>query len=61
MLQADERGYFDGFGGMFVPEILVPTIQELNANFDQIKADPSFWQEFENILATYHLSQRAEK
>ncbi len=47
------RGYFSDFGGAFVPEILSATFDELEAAFDAAKADPSFWQEYEDIMSTY--------
>lgn len=47
------RGYFGDFGGAFLPEILVATFDELSCAFDQARADPSFWTEFEQLLGTY--------
>ncbi len=29
-LEADDLGFFGEFGGQYVPETLMPTIQELN-------------------------------
>ena len=48
-----DRGYFSGFGGAFVPEILSATFDELEAAFDAAKADPAFWQEYVDIMSTY--------
>ena len=31
----DMRGHFDAFGGRFVPEALIPALQELYAEFDR--------------------------
>ncbi|MEZ5534261.1 MAG: tryptophan synthase subunit beta [Thiolinea sp.] len=47
------RGYFNQFGGAFIPEILVPTFDELEAAYLQAKADPAFWQEYEQLMSTY--------
>lgn len=47
------RGYFGQFGGAFVPEILMATFDELVDAFDSARADPSFWLEFEQLMATY--------
>jgi len=47
------RGYFDQFGGAFIPEILVATFDELESAFEEIKADPSFWQEYVELMSTY--------
>jgi len=47
------RGYFDIFGGAYVPEILAATFDELEAAFDEIKNDPAFWGEYERLMSTY--------
>ena len=47
------RGYFGEFGGAFLPEILVATFDELESAFDGVRADPSFWNEYEQIMRTY--------
>jgi len=48
-----DRGYFDGFGGAFIPEILVATFDELERAFDEARADPAFWAEYEQLMRTY--------
>jgi tryptophan synthase beta chain len=48
-----KRGYFGNFGGAFLPEILVPTFDELEAAFDSARHDPSFWREYESLMQTY--------
>ncbi|KPJ77554.1 MAG: tryptophan synthase subunit beta [Deltaproteobacteria bacterium SG8_13] len=49
----DDRGYHNGFGGAFLPEILVATFDQLDAVFRQARNDPEFWQTYENIMASY--------
>lgn len=49
----DQRGYFGKFGGKFVPEILVPAINELEAAFHTFKDDPEFLQDYHHLLQTY--------
>ena len=49
----DSRGYYDGFGGAFLPEILVSTFDELSEAFQTVKNDPDFWQEYQDIMSTY--------
>lgn len=49
----DNRGYYDGFGGAFIPEILVATFDELVAAYQEAKADPGFWREYEKIMSDY--------
>jgi tryptophan synthase beta chain len=46
-------GYFQGFGGAYVPEILHPTFEELNLAFQAARSDPSFWAEYEELMSTY--------
>jgi tryptophan synthase beta chain len=48
-----DRGYYAGFGGAYLPEILVATFDELIDTFRQAKADPAFWQEYVDIMSTY--------
>jgi tryptophan synthase beta chain len=45
--------YYGDFGGAFIPEILVSTFEQLVAAFDDAKADPDFWIEYENLMSTY--------
>jgi tryptophan synthase beta chain len=47
------RGYYGPFGGAFIPEILVATFDELVEAFEKAKNDPSFWQEYLEIMSTY--------
>ena len=45
----DNRGYFGDYGGRFVPETLVPALDELTAAYTEAKADAAFWAEFESL------------
>jgi len=47
------RGYYDGFGGAFLPEILVATFDDLEDKFIKAKNDPFFWKEYTDIMSTY--------
>jgi len=48
-----DRGYYEGFGGAYLPEILVTTFDELDETFQKAKDDPVFWQEYVDIMSTY--------
>ena len=48
-----DRGYYAGFGGAYLPEILVATFDELVETFQKAKADPAFWQEYADLMSTY--------
>ncbi|MDO8683654.1 MAG: pyridoxal-phosphate dependent enzyme, partial [Armatimonadota bacterium] len=49
----DERGHFGRFGGRFVPETLIPALDELSAEYEKAKADPQFRVELEYYLKQY--------
>ena len=49
----DNRGYFGDYGGRFVPETLVPALDELAAAYKEAKADATFWAEFETLSRDY--------
>ena len=50
---AGREGYFGEYGGVFLPEILHGTIQELQQCFRVCKNDESFWSEYMEILKNY--------
>ena len=45
--------YFGEFGGMYVPEILVPVLKQLERAFVEAKDDPEFQREFQDLLKNY--------
>lgn len=47
------RGYYSGFGGAFLPEVLVATFDQLYETFQTAKNDPEFWQEFSSLMSSY--------
>ncbi len=47
------RGYYDQFGGAYLPEILIATFDKLVKAFEEAKRDPSFWPEYSDILSSY--------
>ncbi|MFD1831951.1 MULTISPECIES: tryptophan synthase subunit beta [Streptomyces] len=47
------EGYFGAFGGKFIPEALVAAVDEVAAEYDKAKADPSFAAELEDLLVHY--------
>ncbi len=47
------RRYYGQFGGAYLPEILVATFDELVKAFEAAKNDPSFWQEYEQVMSSY--------
>ncbi|MBU1026178.1 MAG: tryptophan synthase subunit beta [Candidatus Margulisbacteria bacterium] len=49
----DKTGHFGQFGGRFVPETLVPPLEELTEAYLAIKSDPEFKNELEYYLEHY--------
>jgi len=47
------RGRFGTFGGQFVPETLVPALDELEHAYAEVASDPSFVAEFHALLKDY--------
>jgi len=49
----DEKGFYGRFGGAYVPEMLYPNVKELQDNYLEILRDPSFQQQFDQLLRDY--------
>ena len=49
----DEHGKFGPYGGQFVPETLMPALEELIKAYDEARNDPAFMAEFTYLLRTY--------
>lgn len=48
-----DKGYFGAFGGAFVPELLVPSLRELEQAIDEIMPREDFRRELELLLSEY--------
>jgi tryptophan synthase beta chain len=53
MMLPDERGYFGAYGGQFVPETLMPVLDELSKAYKEAKTSKSFWSEFNSLSRDY--------
>jgi len=49
----DNKGYFGDFGGMFVPELLIPALKNLEDIYNNLKDDPKFQSDIKNLLTHY--------
>ncbi|MCA9931250.1 MAG: tryptophan synthase subunit beta [Anaerolineales bacterium] len=49
----DAYGKFGPYGGQFVPETLMPAVEQLIQAYDEAKNDAAFMAEFEHLLRTY--------
>ena len=47
------RGYFGSYGGVFVPETLMPAIAELEEAYFEARQDPAFNARFEQLCREY--------
>jgi tryptophan synthase beta chain len=50
---AGDRGLYRGYGGRYVPETLIPALEELEAGWRAALADESFARELNELLANY--------
>ncbi|MGH3022907.1 MAG: tryptophan synthase subunit beta [Gaiellaceae bacterium] len=48
-----ERGSFGAYGGRYVPETLVPALDELERGWTEIRDDPTFLSELAHLQETY--------
>jgi len=51
--QPDKRGHFEEFGGKYVPETLIPAINELEQLYSEVKHDNTFQAELSSLLKHY--------
>ena len=51
--QVNQKGYYGPFGGAYIPEMLYPNVEELQQQYLSIIEDPSFKEEFEQLLRDY--------
>jgi tryptophan synthase beta chain len=51
--QPDARGRFGSFGGRYVPEVLIPALDELTVAWSELRDDPSFRGELDALLTDY--------
>ena len=49
----DKKGRFGRFGGQYVPEIVMPALNELEGAYLKYKDDPEFKEEFSSYLREY--------
>lgn len=47
------KGYFGPYGGQYVPEILMPALEELEKAYEEVSRDEAFWAEYRKLLKDY--------
>ncbi|WP_404800652.1 tryptophan synthase subunit beta [Anaeromyxobacter paludicola] len=53
MARPDAAGHFGPYGGRYVPETLVPALDELTAAWEEARRDPVFQAELQELLTRY--------
>ena len=51
--QVNEKGFYGDFGGAFIPEMLVPNVENLKHKYLTIMSDKDFKREFESLLRDF--------
>jgi tryptophan synthase beta chain len=51
--QPDHGGHFGTYGGRYAPEVLMSPLEEIEQAYADAQKDPSFHEEFQELLATY--------
>jgi len=49
----DKKGYFGDYGGQFVPETLMPVLDELTSAYEKLRTDAAFWAGFDSLSRDY--------
>lgn len=49
----DAQGYYGGFGGAFIPEMLHRNVEELRTRYLEIMHEPGFQREYRSLLKDY--------
>ncbi|HSZ71088.1 MAG TPA: tryptophan synthase subunit beta [Cytophagaceae bacterium] len=51
--QVDQKGFYGNFGGAYIPEMLVPNVEELRTHYLRIMEEESFQAEMDELLRDY--------
>lgn len=51
--QPDTNGYYGQFGGAFIPELLYPSVKEIDDHYKEIIASEEFQKEYKALLKDY--------
>jgi len=49
----DELGHFGKFGGRYVPETLMPALEQLRLDYEAVRFDKGFWEEVDYYYKNY--------
>lgn len=49
----DREGFFGHYGGIYMPEILMPAVKELGRAFDEVRNDENFNKDLEKVMREF--------
>ena len=49
----ERKGRYGAYGGQYIPETLIPAVQELEQEYEKYKNDPAFQQELKDLMEKY--------
>ena len=49
----ERKGRYGAYGGQYIPETLIPAVQELEQEYEKCKNDPAFQQELKDLMEKY--------
>lgn len=49
----NKKRYFGSYGGRYIPEVLYPAFEELEAAYERLKDDAQFWKELDELHKNY--------
>lgn len=52
-ISATDRGSYGPYGGRYVPETLIPALDELDAGWEAARTDEAFWADYRQLTENY--------
>ena len=49
----EKKGRYGLYGGQYIPETLIPAVQELEQEYEKYKNDPAFQAELKDLMENY--------
>lgn len=53
MFHPNEKGFYGAYGGAYIPEMLIPNIEELRGKYLRILESDSFQKTYHHLLSDY--------
>jgi len=52
-MKNSSEGFYGAYGGSYMPEVLMPAVNELQKNYDKARNDQQYWDEFKYYLEDF--------